>query len=123
MPISACISGLNGSPSELNLPKANYWIYPEDLSHDESIARYAKDINQEFPVVYISFPAAKDPDWERRFPGKSTIDIITMIPYKIFEKWEDTRWKARGEEYDALKENLAQRLLEALYKQVPQTRE
>ena len=114
--------GLNGSPSELNLPKANYWIYPKDLSHDESIARYAKDINQEFPVVYISFPAAKDPDWERRFPGKSTIDIITMIPYEIFEKWENTRWKKRGEEYDALKENLARRLLEALYKQVPQTR-
>jgi all-trans-retinol 13,14-reductase len=114
--------GLTGSPSELNLPKANYWVYPEDLSHDESVARYTQDINQEFPVVYISFPAAKDPDWERRFPDRSTIDIITMVPYEIFEKWEDTRWKKRGAGYDELKEKLAQRLLEALYEQEPQTR-
>ena len=112
--------GLKGSPEELQLPKANYWIYPEDLSHDEAVERYQKDISQEFPVVYISFPASKDPDWTNRYPDKSTIDIITMIPYEIFEKWEDTRWKKRGEEYDALKESLSQRLLEALYKREPQ---
>lgn len=114
--------GLNGSAEELNLPKANYWLYPEDLGHDEAVARYAKDINAAFPVVYISFPSAKDPTWEARYPGKSTIDIITVMPYELFEQWESTRWKKRGNEYESQKEALAQRLLEALYEREPQVK-
>lgn len=111
--------GLNGSPEELNLPKANYWVYPGDVSHDECVERYVKDTNQPFPVVYISFPSAKDPDWSNRYPGKSTIDIITLMPYEIFAKWEDTRWKNRGDEYETLKESFAQRLLDELFKLEP----
>lgn len=114
--------GLNGSAQELNLPKANYWLYPEDLGHDEAVERYAKDINAPFPVVYISFPSAKDPTWEERYPGKSTIDIITVMPYELFEQWESTRWKKRGDEYEAQKEALAQRLLAALYEREPQVK-
>lgn len=119
----ACLYiGLEGSPSELNLPKTNYWIYPEDLDHDASVERYLKDINQEFPVVYISFPSAKDPDWSNRYPGKSTIDIITLLPYEIFEEWNGTKWMKRGEQYEGLKEKIAQRLLEHLYKHIPQAK-
>lgn len=112
--------GLNGGPDELNLPKANYWIYPDDLDHDGLVARYEKDLDAPFPVVYISFPAAKDPSWPERYPGKSTIDIITVMPFDIFQKWEETRWKKRGEEYENLKEQFAQRLLDHLYKLEPQ---
>lgn len=117
----ACLYiGLKGSPEELQLPKTNYWIYPDDGDHDSCVDRYLKDMNKEFPVVYISFPSAKDPDWSNRYPGRSTIDIITLVPYEVFEPWSGTRWKKRGEDYDALKEKIAQRLLEALYKQLPQ---
>jgi len=115
--------GLNGNPKELNLPKANYWIYPEDLSHDEVFDNYVEDVNSEFPVVYISFPSAKDPDWSNRYPGKSTIDIITLMPYEIFEQWEDERWKKRGEEYEQLKDRFAKRLLETLFKHEPHLRD
>ena len=112
--------GFEASPEELQLPKANYWIYPEEGTHDECNERYVKDINAEFPVVYVSFPAAKDPDWSNRYPNRSTVDIITLMPYEVFEPWENTRWKKRGEEYEALKEKISQRLLEALYKLEPQ---
>ena len=117
----ACLYiGLNGTPEELNLPKANYWVYPDDLDHDGLVARYEKDLDAPFPVVYISFPAAKDPTWTERYPGKSTIDIITVMPFEAFEKWEDTRWKKRGEAYESFKDNLSKRLLEVLYKLEPQ---
>jgi len=115
--------GLNGSPESLKLPKANYWVYPKNCNHDEVFENYVKDYNNEFPVVYISFPSAKDPDWSNRYPGKSTIDIITVIPYDIFQKWEDARWKKRGGDYDELKEKLSQRLLEALFKMEPHLRD
>jgi all-trans-retinol 13,14-reductase len=117
----ACLYiGLNGSPEELQLPKANYWLYPDKLSHDEAVENYLKDHSEPLPVVYISFPAAKDPDWNNRYPGKSTIDIITLVPYETFADWDGKRWKKRGEEYEALKESIAQRLLEVLYEKEPQ---
>ncbi len=114
--------GLEGSPEELQLPKTNLWIYPDDLDHDGCVDRYLKDQSQPFPVIYISFPSAKDPDWSNRYPGKSTIDIITLVPYETFEPWTGSKWKKRGEEYEQLKENIAQRLLDELYKQLPQVK-
>ena len=114
--------GLNGSPEELELSKTNLWIYPDDGDHDQCVERYLKDPSTAFPLVYISFPAAKDPDWSNRYPGKSTIDVLTLMPYELVEQWQDSRWMKRGEAYDSFKENISQRLLEILFKQQPQLR-
>jgi all-trans-retinol 13,14-reductase len=114
--------GLNGTPEELNLPKTNYWIYPDKIDHDTAIDNYLNDINADFPVVYISFPSAKDPDWNNRYPNKSTIDIITLLPYNTFKNWENTRWMKRGEDYNKLKETITKRLLDVLYKHIPQVK-
>ncbi len=112
--------GLKGSPDELKLPKTNFWIYPENLDHDECVERFLKNNKEEFPLVYISFPAAKFSDWNERYPGKSTIDIITMVPYEAFAEWDGTIWKKRGKEYELKKEEYAQRLFKHLFKQLPQ---
>ena len=115
--------GFKESVADLGLQKANYWVYPEgEYNHDKNIATYLEDSNNDFPLVYISFPASKDPEWESRYPGRATVDIITLAPYEWFEEWEGTKWKRRGAEYDTFKENLAQRLLEVLYKYEPQLR-
>ena len=115
--------GLNGSPEELQLPKKNLWIYPKDLDHDSCVNRFLKDHDQAFPVVYVSFPAAKDPSWTERYPNKSTIDIITLLPYESFKKWDETRWMKRGETYEAYKEGFAQRLLNHLFEHLPQLKD
>ena len=112
--------GLDGTPEELNIPKTNYWVYPEEGDHDTCVDNYLEDLSNPFPVVYMSFPSAKDPDWLNRYPDKSSIDIITLLPYEVFEKWSDTSWKKRGEDYEAIKEDISQRLLKELYKQLPQ---
>ncbi len=116
--------GLPYSAEELGLQKANYWIYPENgYDHDKNVSDYLKDPNNsELPVTYISFPACKDPDWSNRYPNRCTIDIISLAPYEWFAQWEGSRWMKRGEEYDAFKEQLAQRLLEKLYEMEPQVK-
>jgi all-trans-retinol 13,14-reductase len=114
--------GLEGTPESLQLRKANYWIYPDSGSHDENVEAFANDISRELPLVYISFPSAKDPEWTQRYPDKSTIDILSVMPYEIFARWEGTEWMKRPEEYNKLKEQLAQRLLDKLYEKEPQTR-
>ncbi len=112
--------GLKDTPENLGLEPTNLWVYPDNYEHDENIKNYLRDPeNAEFPVAYISFPAAKDPEFQQRHPGRSTIEIITMADYEMFRKWESTRWRKRGEDYEALKERYSQRLLKVLYGQLP----
>jgi all-trans-retinol 13,14-reductase len=110
--------GLTATAAELGLPKHNYWIYG-DHDHDAAVARFSADPEAPLPVAYISFPSAKDPDFERRFPGRATIEVITTAPYDWFARWQDSRWKKRGDDYDTLKQRLTDRLLAALVAQVP----
>ncbi|MGB8221963.1 MAG: hypothetical protein WCF10_05210, partial [Polyangiales bacterium] len=67
-------------------------------------------------------PSAKDPDFDRRYPGHSTIEAVTLGPYDAFKSWENTSWKKRGAQYDELKASLSERLLDTLYKHAPATR-
>lgn len=113
--------GLRGTTEELGLEKTNLWVYPTP-HHEENVRRFIADKNAPPPVVYLSFPSAKDPDFQRRYPGRSTIEAITLAPYAWFESWENTAWKKRGADYDAFKGELEARLLETLYEQAPATR-
>jgi phytoene dehydrogenase-like protein len=101
------------------LEKTNLWIYPHH-DHDENMERFAADPESPLPLAYISFPSAKDPDFQKRCPGRATIEVITMAPYEWFRRWEDKPWKKRGEDYEALKGRLSERLLEPLYAHCPQ---
>ncbi|WP_420592238.1 phytoene desaturase family protein [Bacterioplanoides sp.] len=115
-------AGFKGTAEELGINTTNLWIYP-DGKHEENLQRFHDDPEQDFPIVYISFPSAKDPDWNNRYPGKSTVEIVTMAKHEWFEQWKDETWGQRGEEYEAIKEKFSQRLLEVLFKRMPQLRD
>jgi all-trans-retinol 13,14-reductase len=111
--------GLNNTAEELGLPKTNFWIYPSN-DYDTAADDFMNDRNAEFPVVYISFPSAKDPDYENRHPGTATIEIVAPAPYKWFEKWQGSTWGKRGEDYEAFKDELGERLMRYVYEKLPQ---
>lgn len=113
--------GLRGSAAELGLPKTNLWIYP-GFDHDRSFERFLADPEAPLPVVYVSFPSAKDPDWPRRHPGRSTIEIVGLAAYEWFEKWRDRPWRRRGDDYESLKGRFSERLLAGLLSQLPHLR-
>jgi all-trans-retinol 13,14-reductase len=113
--------GLRRDAGEPEFGDTNLWIYPS-ADHDANLARYAADPEQPFPGLFISFPSAKDPDFARRFPGKATIEVVALAPYRWFERWADTRWKRRGADYDALKLRFAERLRGELERHVPAVR-
>ncbi|MBP9684804.1 MAG: NAD(P)-binding protein [Rhodoferax sp.] len=113
--------GLKGNREQLQLSQSNMWVYP-DYDHNKTVEKFLAKPGMDFPVIYISFPSSKDPAWDTHYPGKSTIDVITVAPYEWFKKWEDTPWKKRGKDYEAFKEKIAQRLLDEVYKQCPQVR-
>jgi all-trans-retinol 13,14-reductase len=113
--------GLHGTAAELGLPRTNYWIYPSN-DYDAAVDAFVADPDAPFPVVYISFPSAKDPDYENRHPGTSTIEIVAPAPFEWFEKWRDETWGKRGDDYEALKRQFGERLMAVLYDKVPEAR-
>ena len=113
--------GLQKTAAELGLPKTNFWIYPsEHYERDIEVLERGPDAPP--PLIYISFPSAKDPDFERRHPGRATIEIVAPGPYEWFERWAGTTWGQRGADYETLKARLSEPLLEALYEKLPQLR-
>ena len=97
--------GVKQTARELGLNGTNLWIYPSG-AHDANLARFIQDPSAPFPVVYISFPSAKDPEFERNHPGRATLEAVVFAPYEWFARWEDSRWKHRAAEYDAFKQGL-----------------
>lgn len=113
--------GLKGTRASLNLAQTNLWVY-RDYDHDASLQRFLAQPNTDFPLMYLSFPSAKDPAWESHHPGTSTIDVIAPAPWAWFERWKDAPWKRRGADYEDFKARLSDRLLDEVYRHVPRAR-
>ena len=113
--------GLNNKPELLANQNSNLWIYP-NYNHDENIKKYCENQQNPVPLTYISFPSIKDPTFTERLGNRSTISILGLAPYRWFNKWEETKWRRRGEDYEAYKEELAKPYLENLYQYLPQLR-
>ena len=114
--------GIKDTAENLQLPKTNFWIYPNE--NYESVCDAFKEKTSYsddtvLPMVYISFPSAKDPDFKNRYPGRATIEIVAPCMHEWFAQWQDQPWGNRGDDYNALKEKLSQRLLHYLFEKLP----
>jgi all-trans-retinol 13,14-reductase len=110
--------GLRQRPGDKPLGGTNLWIYPSN-DHDGNVRRFNQDPEAPLPVLFVSFPSEKDPDFARRHPGRATIEAVTLAPYDWFAAWQDHRWKQRGSDYDALKQRFTERILDQLEQHRP----
>ncbi|KAL7860695.1 hypothetical protein AOLI_G00170440 [Acnodon oligacanthus] len=118
--------GLEGTKEELGLEAKNYWVFSEN-NLDELMEGYRKEEREEaiksVPLIFIASPSAKDPTWEQRNPGKSTLSLVSFAPYSWFEQWKDDKVKNRGADYKELKETLLNSLLEVVYQVFPKIKD
>lgn len=114
-------AGFKGSAAELGLPKTNYWVYPS-FDHDANISAFKNSADAPMPLIYMSFPSAKDPSWDARYPNKATVEIVAATLPARFAQWQGSTWGKRGADYEALKAELTEHLLETLYQHQPQLR-
>lgn len=120
-PAHLCLNlGFKGDLRAAGASSANKWFYETwDTEHT------AWDIATKSalaPVLYTSFPSLKDP---AHAPGPEQLhtgEVVTFVPYSIFERWSGSRWMRRGEEYEKLKEELGRRMLEQLLGHMPALR-
>src|SRR5260370_16021829 len=101
--------GVKDSAANLGIAGTNLWIHPA-YDHDATAARATADSTSHSASLYISFASAKDPDFERRHPGRATVEVVALVPYNWFERWQDSGWKRRGQDYETLKQELSIRL-------------
>ncbi len=93
------------SPASLGFKGENHWIYG-DLDHDRMAAD--KGVMEGKPnSVALFFPSLKDPAAEVH-----TGQIIAFADYEDFKPWADRRWKKRGADYDAMKQRIADGLID-----------
>lgn len=114
--------GLKKTAKELGLNQGNQWIFPS-YDHKKNVEDFMSGKTKKFPVVYVSFPSAKDPLWEDEHPETSTIDVIALMPYEHVKKWNGTKWYNRGNEYLKMKEETTEELLRVTEEHNPGIRE
>ncbi len=73
-------------------------------------------------VLYCSFPSLKDPAHDPGPEQRHTGEIITFVPWDSYQKWQGTRWKKRGSEYDEFKAEVSDALLEQYLEHYPDLR-
>jgi len=72
------------------------------------------------PVLYCSFPSLKDPAHDPGPELHHTGEVVTFVPWSSFEPWLGTRWKKRGEDYEAFKLALTNSLLGQILNRMPE---
>lgn len=97
--------GLKESPEKLGVKGENYWIY-NSFDHDKTFENKNAILNGKPGMAYLSFPSLKDETKEG-----ATAEIITWGDYNSFEKWKDQPWKQRDGEYQQIKNNISESLI------------
>ncbi|KNC87307.1 hypothetical protein SARC_00588 [Sphaeroforma arctica JP610] len=112
--------GLEGTVESLEVPKHNKWVFPT-WDHDANQKRQDDEgLDAPFPVVYLSFSCAKDPKWAEKYPDTCVAEVLAPIPYSMFEEFEKSVHKKRNDSYDALKEVFQEKMMDVVYKRLPQ---
>lgn len=115
-------AGLKREAGEAEFAASNLWIHGS-YDHDRNYSECSiENLDRPFPVMFFSFPSAKDPAFAAHYGNHSTVELIVPIPYQEFSLWAGTAWKKRNAEYLELKERIAEKLVNTLYEHVPKTR-
>ncbi|XP_033694661.1 all-trans-retinol 13,14-reductase isoform X2 [Tursiops truncatus] len=114
---------LRGTKKDLGLPSTNYYVYFDtdmDMAMEHYLSLPADKAVGHMPVLFITFPSAKDPSWEDRFSGRSTGVVLVPTSYEWFEEWRDEPQGKRSSGYETLKSSFVEAALSVVLKLFPQ---
>jgi len=118
--------GLNASAEELGLKRQNCWAFSTNNIDKDALDYFDLDVEKaldaEVPLLFVSFPSAKDPEWNNHTgrENKSTCAIVTLANWKWFEKWQDNQVKKRGDDYEEIKQAIGDKMIQQVCKLYPQ---
>ncbi len=101
------------------LDSGNFWFYDnEDVDRLYEMGLTAETLEAEnIPAMFLTVTTLKDPS--KMHGGHHTCEAFTFVGYEAFERWADEKPGAHSDDYEALKEELAERMFRALERRVP----
>ncbi|KAF0301505.1 putative all-trans-retinol 13,14-reductase [Amphibalanus amphitrite] len=132
-PASPCLSGINAPLEKIRgegdsrISARNWWVFTSnDLTKccDDYMSLSVEEaLDSDVPLLFISFPSTKDPEWEKRYPGKTTMAIVSLANYDWFKQWENERCKKRGADYEGVKNTIGDRMVAQATRLFPQIKD
>jgi len=112
--------GFHGDIEAAGASKASQWFF-QDYRRDQPVWDVHPDRDPDRPfLLFTSYPSLKDPAHDAGPQQKHTGEIVTFVPWDVFQRWSGTTWRKRGEDYDAFKQKLTDRMLEVLFENRPE---
>lgn len=105
--------GLKSDPRELNIWGQNFWIF-NDWDHEKIFLEKECILYGNPNHCYLSFPSLKDPHAK-----KHTAEAIAFVSHSAFDKWTESRWRKRPNDYEDLKQNISKGLLALIEREIP----
>lgn len=119
---TSCLSLFFATDMDLRaagLDSGNMWYY-EHADVDEIYTDGLTDAmlrDDTPPGMFLTVTTLKDPS--KMHSGRHTCESFAFVGYQAFEKWARTQYGARPTDYDAMKEDLAWRMVRGLEKRIP----
>lgn len=110
--------GMRRDVAAHGLGRFDVWDYP-DWNLDEVYRPIFEGRLPDDPAFFLSPNATKDDTGAMAPPGASSLEVITFVPYSLFEKWRGTTPGSRPPEYHDQKERVAEALLDAVNRRWP----
>ena len=101
------------------LDSGNNWFYDHedvDRLYKMGLTDAALKLPQP-PAFFLTVTTLKDPT--KMHKGHHTLEMFSFVGYDAFERWAGTRPGSRPDDYEAMKEELAERMFRALEKRIP----
>ena len=120
-PAHVCLYlGFKGDIRTAGASAANKWFYRTwDCEETEWKVAPGEPI-PEAPCLYCSFPSLKDPEHDPGDEVRHTGEVVTFVPWDVFEPWRGTRWMKRGDDYESFKKALEEEFLRQFLTEMPE---
>jgi len=119
---TSCLSLFFATDMDLRaagLDSGNMWYYDHpdvDKIYTDGLTDAAlKD--ESMPGMFLTVTTLKDPS--KMHSGHHTCESFAFVGYDAFEKWAQTKYGSRPADYEAMKEDLAWRMVRGLEKRIP----
>jgi all-trans-retinol 13,14-reductase len=114
--------GVDGALDTSKLGSSNIWHYG-DNDIDATYRRGPLDDFRQSASYFLTVPSNKDPEGKLAPPGKQTVELVTLCNGAPFARWFGDKTMRRGDEYLALKEQLAEHFLALAEQHLPGLRQ
>ncbi len=114
--------GFKGDISTAGASSANKWFYDTWSMEFDAWDVSDPDNLTSAEILYCSFPSLKDPNHDPGPEQRHTGEVVTFVPWETFERWQQRKWRKRGDDYDDFKAKIQAVLLEQLLTHMPELR-